>query len=210
MHEKALKIGRVQAEERIYWIDQAKVIAIYLVVLGHLLQTTGCEGGLHNFIYLFHMPFFFFVSGYLFKTKEHSWCQLIKRVWKSLIIPYLLLNVVSNIFLIPSWVLSKQWPVENLIYFLTADGRSESGPTWFLVCLAWVWLMSWLLSKWDRRIQYAILSLCAISTYFCPFHSDLRLGSALMVLPFFMLGYYLKGKIKLSHISGGGCLYCVL
>ncbi|MFC2529769.1 acyltransferase family protein, partial [Segatella oris] len=55
-------IDRVQ---RINWIDWSKVFAIYLVALGHLLGNTGMEGYLHNCIYFFHMPFFFFVSGYL-------------------------------------------------------------------------------------------------------------------------------------------------
>lgn len=45
--------------QRINWIDWAKVFAIYLVVLGHLLSKTGREGYILNFIYSFHMPFFF-------------------------------------------------------------------------------------------------------------------------------------------------------
>lgn len=46
-------------KQRINWIDWAKVFAIYLVVLGHLLSKTGREGYIFNFIYSFHMPFSF-------------------------------------------------------------------------------------------------------------------------------------------------------
>lgn len=51
---------------RIIYLDYAKVICAFLVVFGHLF-----EGGtpIRNFIYCFHMPFFFLVSGMLDKNK---------------------------------------------------------------------------------------------------------------------------------------------
>lgn len=46
-------------------ISVYKGIAILLVVLGH----AGCGDLLGRIIYLFHMPLFYFISGYLFKDK---------------------------------------------------------------------------------------------------------------------------------------------
>ena len=46
--------------ERIVWVDFAKGSAIILVVLGHF-----SEGDLQKFIFVFHMPFFFVMAGYL-------------------------------------------------------------------------------------------------------------------------------------------------
>lgn len=187
---------------RINWIDWGKVFAIYLVILGHLLSSKGAEDWMVDFVYLFHMPFFFFISGYLFSVKESKVADLLKRIAKFLLLPYLLLNLVSNFFLIPSWVLSKRMPVENLMYFLTADGRGESGSTWFLICLAWVWLIAWFLLRFNRWIQYILLLICSVVAYFLPIHLYWRFDSALMVIPFFMIGYYLKKKIKLGLLSG--------
>ena len=133
--------------QRINWVDWGKAFAIYLVVLGHLLSNNGIEGKIHDYIYLFHMPFFFFISGLLFKIKENNIREMGLRIWRSLIVPYIFLNVLSDIFLIPSWILGREWPVNNLVYFLTADGRGEPGPTWFLCCLAWVWLAFYYISK---------------------------------------------------------------
>lgn len=73
--------------QRVNWIDWGKVFAIYLVVLGHLVSNDGTEGRIHDFIYLFHMPFFFFISGLLFKIKENNIRDLFSRIWRSLIIP---------------------------------------------------------------------------------------------------------------------------
>lgn len=85
--------------QRINWIDWGKAFAIYLVVLGHLLSETGVEGKIHDFIYLFHMPFFFFISGLLFKIKENNIREMFSRIWHSLIIPYIFLNFLSDTIL---------------------------------------------------------------------------------------------------------------
>ena len=63
-----------------YFIDNLKVILIFLVVFGHLIEryidTNLTLRGLYMFIYTFHMPLFIFVSGFLPKNiyksrKEH-------------------------------------------------------------------------------------------------------------------------------------------
>lgn len=46
-------------------LDIAKAICIILMVIGH----SGCPDYLGRFIYMFHMPCFFFISGYLLNDK---------------------------------------------------------------------------------------------------------------------------------------------
>lgn len=178
--------------QRINWVDWGKAFAIYLVVLGHLLSNNGIEGKIHDYIYLFHMPFFFFISGLLFKIKENNIREMGLRIWRSLIVPYIFLNVLSDIFLIPSWILGREWPVNNLVYFLTADGRGELGPTWFLCCLAWVWLAFYYISRLSYRWQWAIVIACGVVAWAFPYTLFWRIDTAVMVLPFFMAGYYGK------------------
>lgn len=48
--------------KRIEYLDYAKGIGIILVVLGHIL----IKGNIKIYIYSFHMPLFFIISGYLF------------------------------------------------------------------------------------------------------------------------------------------------
>ena len=43
----------------------AKALCIILMVVGH----SGCPAYLHDWIYLFHMPCFFLISGYLLKDR---------------------------------------------------------------------------------------------------------------------------------------------
>ena len=57
----------------IVWLDYARTLGIFLVIFGHCLQTfpewkiNGILRGLWDYIYLFHMPLFFIISGFLFK-----------------------------------------------------------------------------------------------------------------------------------------------
>ena len=54
-------------ENRDSTIDIAKGICIFLMVLGH----TYFYSWFNDRVYLFHMPFFFFVSGFFYSTKKN-------------------------------------------------------------------------------------------------------------------------------------------
>ena len=48
---------------RIYWLDYAKVIGVLLMIYGH----GNLCGDLRNYVYSFHMPMFCLISGMLYK-----------------------------------------------------------------------------------------------------------------------------------------------
>lgn len=56
------------SKDRILWLYTLKVMAIYLVVLGHIVSTT-YQPDLKGIIYSFHMPLFFMISECFIKTK---------------------------------------------------------------------------------------------------------------------------------------------
>lgn len=61
--------------------DLLKGVALLLVILGH------CRAGaLYPFIYSFHMPLFFFVSGYFFKNRPIK--EEVALSFKRLLVPY--------------------------------------------------------------------------------------------------------------------------
>ena len=182
--------------QRINWIDWAKVFAIYLVALGRLLSKTGSEGYIFNLIYSFHMPFFFFISGYLFRIKENGFVDFLKSSFRSLLVPYILLNLIGNAFLIPTWVLARHWPIDQLFYFITADGRGEPGPTWFLVCLFQVRLLSYFIVRKTPVWRLLVVLFCILIAYLFPFHLYWRIDTVFMVIPFYIAGYELKNKLS--------------
>lgn len=59
--------------QRETWIDVLKGIGIILVVIGHV----SLGNTLNSWIYTFHMPLFFSVSGYLWGGKRKNFVQRI-------------------------------------------------------------------------------------------------------------------------------------
>jgi polysaccharide biosynthesis protein PslL len=75
------------SQKRIAYLDVAKGIGILLVVLGHnYVRSSVPEMG--RFIFSFHMPFFFLLSGMLFKP-DYPLLVLFKRRFATLIRPYI-------------------------------------------------------------------------------------------------------------------------
>ncbi|MFQ9706993.1 MAG: acyltransferase family protein [Limosilactobacillus pontis] len=72
--------------KRIEWIDIARGIAILFVIIGHSLgkYTTSY---FTNLIFVFHMPIFFVLSGYLYKKKHKQ--KFLKSSYFNLIVPYI-------------------------------------------------------------------------------------------------------------------------
>ena len=68
--QKRMCVKREIFMNRIKWIDSSKAIAIMLVVIGHMIGDL--ENPVNRFILAFHMPFFFFISGYL-SNAEKKW-----------------------------------------------------------------------------------------------------------------------------------------
>lgn len=63
----------------------AKALCIILMVIGH----SGCPAYLHDWIYLFHMPCFFLISGYLLNDRNiENLGYGIKKRFKNLWYPY--------------------------------------------------------------------------------------------------------------------------
>ena len=72
---------------RISWIDMAKGYGTILVILAHIGSGIG-----RLWIYTFHMPLFFFLSGYVFSTK-YEFREFLGKKVKTLIVPYFCLGM---------------------------------------------------------------------------------------------------------------------
>lgn len=131
---------------RIHWVDQAKGIATILVVLGHVL-TNGMSSGivtqkslalLINLIYSFHMPLFFFISGYLQSVESavsvRVLCQKFKRNLMDLAIPYM---IFTYAYLLIKMVFGATSAVINQVSFFDfiAVLFIPAGEYWFLYAL---------------------------------------------------------------------------
>lgn len=79
------------------WINYLKGLAMVLVVAGHTMvvgirQSNSLIDGIYDYIYMFHMPLFFLLSGFLYQRKVNVYLtnksDFIKNKAVSLLLPY--------------------------------------------------------------------------------------------------------------------------
>ena len=193
----------IDSNNRIAWVDIAKGIGIVLVLIGHISQNKN----LHYFIYSFHMPLFFIISGYLYSEKE----QYVRKKAKSILLPYLLWSIVSFLY----WVLiERNLRAQNLNPMIPAtniliarggeDNYIFNVALWFLPCLFVTEVMFNFLKKRIKNIKilsiiilffsilgYTYSKLNLIRLPFC-------LDIALIAIGFYFLGYLWKQKIEIA------------
>ena len=81
---------------RIEYIDYYRAIGIVMMVMGHI----GFGATFDKFIHAFHMPMFFFVSGFLYKRTDSKIYDVLIRKAKSLIVPYFVLEYFSVYYIV--------------------------------------------------------------------------------------------------------------
>lgn len=135
------------------------VFATLLVVIGHADITLEYrELWIYRWVYSFHMPLFFFLSGFLFvythpenKIKDMTFFSFIGKKGKRLLLPFLFINSVIFVIkasLIPSdmmqhplklsfssWVESMLWHPIGFMWFL---------PTLFMIFVLFAAIKDWI------------------------------------------------------------------
>ncbi|EGB15022.1 acyltransferase 3 [Pseudodesulfovibrio mercurii] len=163
-------------------IDNAKGVLIILVVLGHLVWPVPSgdrpADGLYFFAYLFHMPMFALISGWLSRV-ETGWAALVRN-GRLLLAPYVIFVALHALIL--RLMGQEPYPFLQGLYGL-----------WYLLSL-FCWRM---VLPYARRVPLALpLSVAlALAAGFVPFIGlDLSLSRTLVLLPFFLAGHRLREK----------------
>lgn len=191
---------------RLNWIDWAKTIAITFVVFGHIPEERG--NFFLNYIVTFHMPLFFFISGYLTK-KEYFNKNTQKKYTRTLIIPYFIYNIISYPFWAFRYTLehpSEGWleyikPILGTLFIQqdTLFTKPLNGVTWFLVALLMMKIILSICNKYKYGLNfYFVLSItCAVFYVYNEFYrftTDLVPVGFSKCVPFYLLGYISKKK----------------
>lgn len=196
--------NQATVKQRIPIYDYARVFVAYLVVLGHCLPE---DHKLRTAIYAFHMPFFFLVSGMLHKELGYiPW----KKLFRTLIIPYFFFNALYFLltpFLIKANIIyelnnykfdmSKGTLTIYVDFFIQwcknfiKGSTTPDGPTWFILALFWCKIFTSLILK--RKIWFIIITILMFVCLYFQFYY-LMIGNAMMVMPFFLVGYFFKLK----------------
>lgn len=117
--------------KRIEYIDIAKGIGILLVVMGH--NDFGLVSPFfYKFIYAFHMPLFFFVSGMFFNS-ELPFLSLLRRRYETVLKPYIVIILLIYFMTLSFTKVNFDMATARVIKALYANGHYiDWVQLWFL------------------------------------------------------------------------------
>lgn len=177
--------------KRLSWIDVLKGIGIIFVVLGHTHIL------FREYIYSFHMPLFFFISGYLFISNKYGLVEFFKKKFKTILVPYIFLSFLSIII---SFVVSNQEADVSVTFkelvLSTRNHISINQTLWFLTTLFIVEILFYTLSlifksNYLKSILIIALSVIGFYTLSEP-RLPLSIDSSLYYLLFYLIGNMTK------------------
>jgi len=187
----------VDKRARIDYIDVFRSFGILLMVMGHI----GYGEKFNFFIHAFHMPMFFWISGYLFqhKTKEEmSFFDLLRKKAKSLLLPYLVFGLAHYIF----YVIVKHGntdlsPLIHLFSINTTD-LPICGALWFLTALFFTDIIFYLIDRYISK-EIMVMMIVGIIAVFgnvaavvLPFTLPFALGVSFVGVGLYYLGFLFK------------------
>lgn len=201
-------------------ISFMQAFGIILVVAGHSTYQLGHAGhvpSICRWLYTFHMPLFFFISGYLLKySNTRKGIQLsdmpalgkdgfITGKARRLLVPYV---IISSVVFIPKTMMSAiaLRPVDLSVWsylgMLLYPHTNVIGYFWFLPSLFLIFCMAYIAAKTKAKTNDSLLILCLITVSIVnPGTGFLGLDSALYNAVFFAAGYMFR-KHMLETVVG--------
>lgn len=201
------------------WVDDVKVIACILVVLGHFFQSmtkanilpeNDLYGWFNTTIYYFHVPLFFICSGYLYQKYSRvngvsSWCKNVAKKALALGVPY-------ATFTTATWVLKKVFSssVNDQIGSLGETlFLHPTAPYWYLYALFFIFLVTPTFNSVKAAAVGLVVALAAKSLILTGGHSVYAVSTVLSNEIWFVLGMsicafnvQLKGRKEQGMICG--------
>ena len=187
--------------ERNSSIDYIKGSLIFTVIIGHILLGSLDANLIRYVIYSFHMPAFFFISGYLLnieKIRLLCFCQLIGKYWKRMLLPWSIAWVVYTAYVV----------YDNLSFGAVANNiLNPYYHLWYVPSLFMMIVIVWTASRYFDNVKNILFFLFVTGILLFNFsNTPYSIGSAwnCRMLPFFALG--IVGRRLLIDIKGGGVI----
>jgi len=174
---------------RVVYIDLFRGVGVLLMILGHL----GLGKAFDHYIHAFHMPMFFFVSGFFFKPAKGMAAFLGKKA-RTLLLPYAVFGLghyLLNILMGGDAVA----PLKHLL-FVNTIGLPITGALWFLTALFVTELVYHLLNRClaNRKLLHLAVIIIALAGNLLPKALPFRLPYA-MDAGFTGVGLYHLGRL---------------
>lgn len=173
--------------ERNAYFDNAKLLLIFLVVFGHLIQPfigeTKSLETLYTWIYTFHMPAFIFLAGFFAKGSGNI--NYIMKLAKRLIIPYILFQMIYTGYYF--FIGKSNWLTDSIFY--------PHWSLWFLFSLFCWHILLIVYRKIPALIGIGLAVLIGLGIgYFDQVGHTFSLSRTFVFFPYFLIGYWVPMK----------------
>ena len=211
-------------------ITVSKGLGITLMVIGHSVIPLGVD-----YIYMFHMPLFFILSGYCFieahlNDFKNFFIRRIKGLYKPFVLFGIIFILLHNVFYHlniynefygysnnVSHLYTIKESINKVIKCLLMYGDSEEllGGYWFLPQLFWASIIGWILIKVFHNPLAGLLVAVALSIVFMKFELQVpytRIHKvSFMATSFFLIGFAIKKyRVKVNGWQAVDCAIIVL
>lgn len=178
--------------KRMLWLDALRGFGIFIITLGHL----GCFDLLERYIYSFHVPLFFFISGYLYRRSARPIKNFILNKTYTILVPFLAWTVLSTLVNVVMG-----YRLELLFKkMITYDGLlTWNSPLWFLLVLYIVEVVFAVLDRLNSKTYFKFIIL-TVSLVLFIFIGEEMLMFKLNLVPFAMV-FFAMGNIMKTSIE---------
>lgn len=157
----------VSDKERIKYYDIVKGIGIIAVVLGHVIGEVPYrygvdlnESNLYIFLFSFHVPVFFIVSGMLLQlnNKKESIKSFVIRKCKSYLWPYITFSIIAIITRVIFKVVFKETDVVSFLVKTSVKTIIGEGflTLWFIPTLLFAEVLFCLMQRINKRVKVVV------------------------------------------------------
>ena len=155
-------------KKRLDYIDIAKALGMLTIMWGHI-----AIGKTVTFVYAFHIPLFFFLSGMVFvQDKYPDFMSFVKRRIQTLIVPYIIYSFITWAvwaafsYFTHAKVANYWMPLLETFIAQGSEGYLvHNVPLWFVSCLFVVELSYYWISKLPDVWNIFICLICATLSY---------------------------------------------
>ena len=203
----------VNQYKRLDYIDAAKAFGMMTVMWGHIHFMDISN----DFVYAFHMPFFFILSGMVFfPDKYDGFKNFVVSKVRSLLIPYAIYSVITWVIWAAFVIVTRQqvdsiWAplIETVISRGSEGYLVHNGPLWFVTCLFATEMSYFWISRLPDWLNVMVVAVLAIIGYFLVTYARFfdfttlpwSIEVGMMAMVFFATGHLVVKRIGHTKIE---------
>lgn len=188
--------------ERILWIDWMKVIGMYFIIAGHFFPTG------YTFLYVFNVPIFFTISGFLYKYESNN-ALFLKKTFFNYICPVFIIRTIIYFGEKYTYNNSDSFiSIFDFWFYMLKGQQNCNGAYWFIYTLILIkCFFQYIPNKKIIIVIIFFLTASAVFLNLFNIHKNNAILNVTVSIQPFAFGYYLRqykeylNKYQVSPVS---------